>query len=153
MQDTTTHQNQKAGQVEVREGKRGKEFWAYNLERGECVNIGTARNQVYETAKPIFQQRQTLNLTEAEFSAVLATGVRFINIVVNKSKTFSIEVERFARYAKPYDHPRYGRQMACQLKYFSFSNKTAPRNDRRDNPVVEHPGAIAPRDRQLQLFG
>lgn len=142
-----------AGRVTIEEAKGKIKLFAYNLERGKRLHVGSKIGDVYETVKPIFRQRQTFNLTEPEFSAVLETGARFIRIIPpDKSGSYSIEVERFARFAQKYTHPRYGAQLACPLKYFACTSQVSPRNARADSPVIEQAAPLV-RDRQMSLFG
>jgi hypothetical protein len=156
MSQSNNSTNLKAGQISV-EAKRGRvKFFAYNLQRGKPVHVGTKSGNVYEKVQPIFRQRQSFNLTRTEYAAILEAGASFINIVLpDKTAMYSIGVERFARYAQPYDHPDYGGQLACPLKYFSPSSEVSPRNARRDNPPVEMPRDIIQErlDRQPSLFG
>lgn len=148
------NQTIKAGEIETRQTRRGLEFWAYNLQRGEPVCIGTQLDRVYEKVQPVFRQRKTFNITRAEYAAILEAGASFINIVLpDKSMMYSIGVERFARYAQPYDHSQYGSQLCCPLKYFSPSDQVSPRNQRRDNPPLEvAKDIIEERRQQMDLF-
>ncbi len=144
-----------AGEIELREGKRGIEFHAFNFQRQKMIHIGTVIGRTYEKVAPVLQMPEaSFAFTQAEYSAVLEAGAQFIRIILpDKSATYAIDVESFGRYGVPYHNSFYGDQLRCTLDHFSYTSKTAPRNSHTDNPTLPKPGPLAPREKQLTLNG
>jgi hypothetical protein len=144
----------KAGEIHVKETKRGIEFHAFNWQRQRMLHIGTLKGSVYEKQAQILRQPEpSFAVTQTEFGALLDTGAEFIRIVPgDKSATYSISVQDFNRHKEAYHNPGYGPQWRAPLKFFSHTSKVAKRNAHIDNPVIEVAAPLI-RDRQMSLFG
>jgi hypothetical protein len=148
------HQNIKAGEIVVKESKRGTEFHAFNFQRGRLLHIGTLSGQVYEKVAVILRQPEpSFALTQAEFGKVQEAGARFIRIVTpEKTATYAISLEDFQRFKEAYHNPTYGPQLRCALTHFASSSTVAKRNPIIDNPVSEKAEPVE-RAKQLTLLG
>jgi hypothetical protein len=143
----------KAGEIQVKETKRGIEFHAFNWQRQRMLHIGTLKGQTYEKQAEILRQPEpSFCLTQSEFGAVQDCGAGFIRIIPqDKSGTYSISVSDFKRHAEAYYNGAYGPQWRCALIHFASIAKVAKRNAHTDNPVIETPQPLI-RDRQMSLF-
>ena len=144
----------RAGEIIVKETKRGIEFHAFNWQRQRTLHIGTLKGQTYEKQAVILRQPEpSFALTQSEFGAVMDCGAGFIRIIPqDKSGTYSISVQDFKRYAEAYYNAGYGGQWRVPLGKFSSTPKVAKRNAHTDNPVIEVAAPLL-RDRQMSLFG
>jgi hypothetical protein len=142
----------KAGEIQVKETKRGVEFHAFNWQRQRMLHIGTLKGSVYEKQAQILRQPEpSFAVTQTELGAILETGAEFIRIVPgDKSATYSISVRDFDRCKEPYYNAGYGGQWRVPLIRFSRTSKVSRRNPITDNPVIETPGLQI---KQISLFG
>lgn len=145
----------KAGEIHVKETKRGIEYHAFNWSRQRMLHIGTLRGQVYEKQAQILRQPEpSFAVTQTELGALIETGAEFIRVVLpGKAATYSISLEDFNRHKEAYYNPGYGPQWRTALKYFQHVTKIAKRNAAIDNPVREQPQPLLPEIKQLGLFG
>jgi len=134
----------KAGEIKVRETKRGLEFHSFNWQRQRVVHIGTIKGQTYEKQAEILRQPEpSFCLTQSEFGALVDCGAGFIRIIPgDKSRTYSISVQDFKRYATDFHNSGYGPQWRVKLERFSSSSRVAPRNPIVDSPVREIQGSL-----------
>jgi hypothetical protein len=147
-------QNIKAGEIIVKESKRGTEFHAFNFQRGDLLHIGTLSGQVYEKVAVILRQPEpSFALTQAEFGKVQEAGARFIRIITpEKTTTYAISLEDFQRFKEAYHNAAYGPQWRVSLVHFSSVATVAKRNPIVDNPVIEKDEPVE-RAKQLTLLG
>ena len=144
----------KAGEIQIKETKRGIEFHAFNFQRQRMIHIGTLSGQIYEKVAPILRQPEpSFSLPQSEFGEVVEMGAGFIRIVTpDKSGTYAISVPDFKLHAEAYYNASYGPQWRVPLGKFSHVAKVAKRNARTDNPVIEQVRDII-QSKQLSLFG
>jgi hypothetical protein len=143
----------KAGEIQVRETKRGIEFHAWNHERQRMIHIGTLLGQVYEKGNCTIlrQPEPSICLPQSEYGAVMETGAVYLRCIPpDKSGTFSISLQDFKRHAEAYYNAGYGPQWRCALQYFQSIAKTGRRNPIIDNPVKIK--QAEPEIRQISLF-
>jgi hypothetical protein len=149
MKDTTFL---KAGQIQVREGKRGLEFFAFNHQHKKPLCIGTLSGLTYEKTAPMLHKPEpSFCLPTSELAAIEQAGGQFIRFIARGSVgTYAISLEDFKRHAEKYFNASYGYQLRVPVVKFSYSPKVAKRNPIVDNPpVIEQPLQI----RQISLFG
>jgi hypothetical protein len=135
LQDTTFH---KAGQIQVREGKKGTEFYAFNFQHKKPLHIGTLIGSVYEKTAPILHKPEpSFSLPKSELGAAIAQGAAFIRFIARGAfGTYSISVEDYERYGEPYYNAAYGPQIRVPLTKFQRIAKVEKRNPIVDNPVI-----------------
>lgn len=147
----------KAGEIQVKETKRGVEFHAFNWQRQRMLHIGTLKGATYEKVAVILRQPEpSFALTQSEFGAVQDCGAGFIRIVPpDKSGTYSISVQDFNRCKEAYYNAAYGGQWRVPLGKFASIAKVGKRNASADNPVIAAPRDIIAerRENQMSLFG
>lgn len=145
MEDTT-----KAGNIEVRQGKRGIEFHTFNHERGGVRHIGTLAGVTYEKQAQILQKpERSFALTDSELKAVEENGGEFIRIVC-QGATYSISLEDFKNHGEKFFNPSYGQQTRTALRWWVSVVKVSKRNKRTDNPVI---ATSQPVIKQIPMFG
>jgi hypothetical protein len=144
----------KAGSIQVQEGKKGLEFFAFNHERGKPLHVGTLSGLTYEKTAPLLRKPEpSFCLPTSELAAIEHYGGQFIRFVARGSiGTYAISLEDYKRHAEKYYNAAYGYQMRCSLKWLSYSPKVSKRNPIVDNPPVATSQPVI-RDRQLSLFG
>ncbi len=143
----------KAGEIVIKETRRGIEFHAFNEQRKRVLHVGTLIGRTYEKVQPILMKPEpSFSLTQAEYSAVLSSGAEFVRIVLpDKRGSYAIDVQSFGRYGEKYFNVFYGPQLRVPLIRFAFTSRVSKRNKVTDNPVLERPGPIAPREKQLDF--
>ena len=145
----------KAGEIQVKDSKRGLEFHAFNWQRQRMLHIGTLKGQTYEKVAVILRQPEpSFALTQSEYGALVDQGAGFIRIVTpDKDRTYSISVQDFKRHAEAYYNAAYGGQWRCSLNHFASIAKVGRRNAHTDNPVIATAEPIGPKINQMSLFG
>jgi hypothetical protein len=149
-QDTTFL---RAGEIQIREGKKGKEFFAFNHEHKKPLHIGTLSGATYEKTAPMLRKPEpSFCLPSSELSAVERAGGLFIRFIARGSVgTYATSLEDFKRHGEKYFNASYGSQVRLALKFFQYSPKVAKRNPIVDNPVIAINEPIGPK--QPSLFG
>ncbi len=145
----------KAGEIQVKETKGGKEFHAFNWQRQRMIHIGTLSGDTYEKVAVILRQPEpSFALTQSELGALIETGAGFIRIITpEKDKTYSMSVQDFQLHKEAYHNLGYGPQWRVPVGKFSSIAKVAPRNPIVDSPVKEVPREIVkPKDKQSSFF-
>jgi hypothetical protein len=152
LQDTTIH---KAGEIEVRQTRKGYGFYAFNHTHKKILCIGTIAGATYEKEAQVLQKPElSFCLPVAELNAVKAYDAQYIRIIPsNKSATYAISVTDFERFGEPFYNAFYGKQIRCALRYFQRSAKVVKRNPIIDNPPIEtHDPLAHPHEQQPSLF-
>jgi hypothetical protein len=152
-EDTTFH---KAGQIQVREGKKGIEFYAFNFQHKKSLHIGTLIGATYEKTAPILQKPEpSFCSPQAELAAIEQAGGQFIRFIGRgRPGTFAISLEDFKLHGEPYLNPGYGPQIRVSLRHFAYSVKVGRRNAIIDNPPVMRNDPLEPVTiKQMSLFG
>jgi hypothetical protein len=144
----------KAGEIIVKETRRGVEFHAFNWQRQRTLHIGTLKGATYEKQAEILRQPEpSFCLTQSELGALIEMGAGFIRIIPgDKSRTYSISVQDFKRHAEAYYNGAYGPQWRVPLGAFASIAKVAKRTAATDSPVIEQAGPIV-KEWQPSLFG
>jgi hypothetical protein len=149
MKDTTFL---RAGEIQVREGKRGLEFFAFNHEHKKPLCIGTLSGLTYEKTAPMLQKPEpSFCLPTSELAAIEKADGQFIRFIARGSVgTYAISVDDFKRHSETYFNAAYGYQLRVPVVKFSFSPKVSKRNKIVDCPPVE---TVQPLIRQISMFG
>lgn len=149
--DTTFY---KAGDIQVREGKKGIEFFAFNHQHGKPLHIGTLSGATYEKTAPILQKPEpSFCLPQSELAALEQAGGQFIRFIGRgRSGTFAISVSDFKLHAEPYYNRAYGYQWRVKLSAFSYCAKVSKRNAQIDSPPLRVEVDII-KEKQLTLLG
>jgi hypothetical protein len=107
-----SYDNTKAGEIQIRETKRGIELHAWNCERQRLLHIGTLVGVVCEKQVTILRLPEpSINLTQSELGALESLGAVYLRCIpADKSATYSISVENFRKFGQPYFNPQYGPQ-------------------------------------------
>jgi hypothetical protein len=146
----------KAGKIEIREGKKGLEFYAFNHEHKKPLHIGTLSGIVYEKTVPILQKPEpSFCLPTSELAAVEQAGGQFIRFIGRgRPGTFSISLEDFKSHGQSYFNAGYGKQVRVALTKFAYSSKVGKRNLIIDCPPVSRNDPFEPvTNKQYSLFG
>jgi hypothetical protein len=143
----------KAGEIKVKETKRGFEFWSFNFQRQRMLHIGTLKGRTYEKVVTILRQPEpSISLPQSEYGAAVEWGAMFLRAIPSDhSATYAISLRDFKANAVEYYNAFYGPQWRVPLTEFSSISTTAPRNAITDNPVIETKAELLPR--QMTLFG
>ena len=143
----------KAGEIILKETKRGLEFHAFNFQRQRLLHVGTVIGATYEKVAPVLRQPEpSFSLPQSELAAVEECGAEFIRIVLpDKSMTYSIAVKDFRRHGEAYYNAHYGPQVRCALGAFQHTTKVGKRSPLLDNPPIPAVRDIV-QDRQISLF-
>jgi hypothetical protein len=149
----------KAGKIEVKQGKKGTEFYAFNHQHGKPLHIGTLCGRTYEKTAPILQKPEpSFCLPQSELGAVIEHGAEFIRFIGRgRPGTFCISVQDFQRHGEPYFNQSYGPQIRVSLTCpkLQHSLKVQKRNSITDNPPVEVAAPIIKpkeKDQQTSFF-
>jgi hypothetical protein len=153
-QCTPNNQFIKAGEIEVREGKKGIEFYAFNFQHGKPLHIGTLIGRTYEKTAPVLQKPEpSFSLPQSELGAAIEQGAEFIRFIGRgRPGTFSISVTDFQSHGEPYFNQAYGPQVRVSLTRFSYTPKVQKRNSITDNPPLEVARDIIKPEKQMPLF-
>jgi hypothetical protein len=146
----------KAGEIQVRETKRGKAFWGWNWQRQKMVYFGTFDGQTFEKEANLYRKFDTFNCTQSEYGKLQEVGAGFIRIQPKDTPgTYSISLQDFDKHKIPVHDPGYGPQWGVERRYWSFTPKREKRNKIADNPPVPVIRDIIQerRERQMSLFG
>jgi hypothetical protein len=147
--------NLKAGEIQIKQSKRGIEFHAWNHERQRKIHIGTLIGVVFEKGNVAILRKPepSIALSQAEYGVAVDHGVQFLRCVTPEKATYSISLENFKKHAESYYNPAYGPQWRCSLSFFSRTNKAEKRNAILDNPPLpQGEGYERPQPAQLPLF-
>jgi hypothetical protein len=148
----------KAGEIQVRETRRGIEFHAWNHERQRLIHVGTLLGQVYEKGNCTIlrQPEPSICLPQSEYGAAVEVGAVYLRCIPpDKSGMYAISLEDFKQHAEPYHNISYGPQWRGSLRFFQFSSKVGKRNPIIDNPVIPINEPLLARKivKQMSLFG
>lgn len=145
----------KAGEIQVKESKRGVEFHAFNFQRQRMIHIGTLSGQTYEKGNCVIlrQPEPSICLPQSEYGAAVEAGALFLRCIPpDKSATYAISLRDFKQHAEAYYNAGYGPQWRVSLVHFSHTSKVGKRNAHIDNPPVQVPRDVIA-ERQMSLFG
>ncbi len=139
MQNNNTEQTiYKAGEIQLKETRRGIEFHAFNFQRQRMLHIGTIKGQTYEKQAPILRRPEpSFSLPQSELGKVQECGAGFIRIITPDKWTYSISVQDFDRWKEPYYNASYGPQWRVPLGKFEHVAVATKRNAKLDNPVKQ----------------
>jgi len=149
-QDTTFL---RAGKIQIREGKKGREFFAFNHEHKKSLHIGTLSGATYEKTAPILNKPEpSFCLPQSELTAIEQAGGQFIRFIARGSVgTYAISLDDFKRHGEKYFNAGYGYQIRVPLTKFAYSPRVTKRNAMLDNPVIATTEPIGPKVKQLGL--
>ncbi len=116
----------KAGQITIREGKKGIEFWAFNHEHKKSLCVGTLSGSVYEKTAPILQKPEpSFCLPQSELTMIEQAGGQFIRFIARGHVgTYAISLQDFKLHGEQYFNAGYGKQIRVSLTKFSYSPKS-----------------------------
>ena len=138
-------------QIEIKQGKKGIELWAYNCEREKLLHIGSIEGAVYEKQANILQNpKPSFCLTVGELAAILEHGATFLRVAC-RGRKYAISLQDFQNHGKQYASAWYGAQIRCELVHFQGITTNRKRNRIIDNPTRQTTPLIVPR--QLNMFG
>src|SRR5215217_8873732 len=121
--DNSNFNSLQAGKIQVKEGKKGIEIYAYNHEHGRPLHVGTLIGRTYEKTAPILQKPEpSFCLPQSELGAVIEQGGEFIRFIGRgRPGTYAISVTDFQRHGEPYFNQSYGPQIRVALTQFSYT--------------------------------
>jgi len=149
--------NAQAGKIQIKEGKKGIEFYAFNFQHGKSLHIGTLIGRIYEKTAPILQKPEpSFSLPQSELGAAIEQGAEFIRFIARGAVgTYAISVTDFKQQARPYFNQSYGPQMRISLTNpnLSHTSKVVKRNPILDSPPLEVARPIIKeKPKQMDLF-
>jgi hypothetical protein len=148
---TDTNTLLKAGEISLKQTKRGLEFHAWNHERQRLIHVGTLRGVTYEKGNCTLLRQPQLSicLPQSEYGAVVEAGAEFFRAISpDKSAKYTISVAGFKEHAEAYYNRGYGPQWRCPVQFFSYVGDII---ERRNEP--QHIDTTpAPQYEQPSLF-
>jgi hypothetical protein len=145
----------RAGQIVIKESKRGVEFHAFNFQRQRLIHVGTLNGSVYEKGNCVIlrQPEPSFCLPQSEYGAAVEAGALYLRCIPpDKSATYAISLQDFKEFSTPFYNQMYGPQWRVPVSKFSHTSKVSKRNVILDSPALAVARDIV-QERQMSLFG